>query len=151
MSESLRVAFVVCVVAMISACSTLGGNSERGTQDLNAMLQQAEHAYSDGNLQHAQTLLETALKDDESNANAWYRLGTIYYRSEDYDRAADSFARAIKIDPRNAKAQFNLATIRLQQAEAHFQYFIATTDPNADITELNVLLGAIERYVESQK
>ena len=111
----------------------------------------AEQLYSDGNFDAAEKLFLEIEKVGFSNPQVLYRLGNIYYRKGDVGKAAGYFESVIKIDPRNPKAHFNLATIRLMQAEDHFKYYIATVDPKTEIDRLSTLIGAIEEYASSDK
>lgn len=137
----------------VTGCAMLGVS--KGAKDASASFQEeigdAERLYAEGNFVEAKKLLikvntESASKD----ANVLYRLGTIAFKESDINLAAEYFESAIKQNPRSPKAHFNLATIRLMQAEEHFKYYVATVDPKADINDISTLIGAIESYASSR-
>lgn len=119
--------------------------------EFDAKFKAAEEAYTAGNLDIAAKLYSEASELNPLSAPCFYRLGTISYRKGDTQKAAGYFESVVKIDPRHSKAHFNLATIRLMQAENHYKYYIATADPKADIERLSTLIGAIEEYASSDK
>lgn len=147
---------VACLffLALLSGCSVLGGNGASDEVDyahLDKTIIAAEQAYSAGNFDEAERLFKEASSLNPASSQATYRLGTIAYRRNELANAAEYFEKTIKIDPRLSKAHFNLATIRLMQAQSHFKYYIATVDPKTDIERLSGLIGAIEEYASSEK
>lgn len=136
----------------LAACSTLSGDSAaQKAMEFDSKFKAGEQAYTAGNFDVAERLFLEAIELNPVNAPCFYRLGTISYRKGDTQKAAGYFESVVKIDPRHSKAHFNLATIRLMQAESHFKYYIATVDPKADIEKLSILIGAIEEYASSDK
>lgn len=137
----------------IAGCSMLGVS--KGAPDASASFQEeineAERFYAEGNFVEAKKLLNKINTESElKDANVLYRLGTIAFKESDINLAAEYFESAIKQNPRSPKAHFNLATIRLMQAEEHFKYYVATVDPKADINDISMLIGAIENYASSR-
>jgi len=51
------------------------------------------------------------LKDDPTNLKALYRRGLAYSKSQDFDRAQTDLKDLLKVDPQNAEAKKELATI----------------------------------------
>lgn len=147
MQQRFRICFL-SVLVLLSGCVSLVG--KENAADVQAdKIKVAEQLYSDGNFDAAEKLFIEIDGDGSSNAQVLYRLGNIYYRKGDVGKAASYFESVIKIDPRNPKAHFNLATIRLMQAEEHFKYYVATVDPKTEIDRLSTLIGAIEEYASS--
>lgn len=53
-----------------------------------------------------------------NNAQAWFRLGTVYLRGGEYGYAQQAFEHTLRADPRLTKAQANLALAHLHQFRA---------------------------------
>lgn len=149
MQQLVKICFLSALF-LLSGCVSLG--SRENNADVQAeKIKVAEQSYSDGNFDAAEKLFKEIERDGFGNAPVLYRLGNLYYRKGDVGKAAAYFESVIKIDPRNPKAHFNLATIRLMQAEEHFKYYVATVDPKTEIDRLSTLIGAIEEYASSDK
>lgn len=149
MQQAFRICFLSALV-LLSGCVSMGGKVN--SPDVQAeKIKVAEQLYTDGNFNAAEKLFIEIEKEGFSNSQVLYRLGNICYRKGEVGKAAGYFESVIKIDPRNPKAHFNLATIRLMQAEDHFKYYIATVDPKTEIDRLSTLIGAIEEYASSDK
>ena len=147
-----RLLIALATVVILSGCSVLDSSRVNASEkSAETLLLEAEELYAKGRFDEAEQLFLKASSLNPSDAQILYRLGTISFRKGKQDLAADYFVKTIEINPRNSKAHFNLATIRLMQAESHFKYFIATTDPKADIHSLSSLLGAIEEYASSSQ
>ncbi len=153
MNVRFRAVFFSTMV-LLSGCSVLGGKASSDDLDyvrFDQIINSAEQAYSAGNFDEAERLFREANALNPKSSQVTYRLGTIAYRRNELASAAVHFENTIKIDPRSSKAHFNLATIRLMQAQSHFKYYVATVDPKTDIDRLSGLIGAIEEYASSVK
>ena len=71
----------------------------------------AAAAYALGMSADAEAFWKTAITHNADHAEAHYNLGVFYLESENPDAAAPHLARAIQLDPRNAYALCNLASI----------------------------------------
>ncbi len=67
----------------------------------------ADRGYLPGSV----SLFHAAAKADPENPALWLNLGTVQFRSGQYDRAAQSFQRTLKLDPNNAWAHYNLGAV----------------------------------------
>ena len=76
---------------------------------LQAMLQQAIHAFQGGNFDGAEVILKRVLQIDSKNLPALHILGLIKAIQTNYKEAADYLARAARIHPNDASIQYNLA------------------------------------------
>ena len=76
---------------------------------LQIMLQQAIHAFQNGNFNSADRILKTVLKVDMKNLPALHVLGLIKASQGNFKEAADLLGRAAKIHPDDAFIQYNLA------------------------------------------
>ena len=61
----------------------------------------------------------TAILHDDRHYNAWYGLGTIYYRQEKYDLAEFHFRKALSIN--NCSSVLKCFLGMVLQAQANFQ------------------------------
>jgi superkiller protein 3 len=66
-------------------------------------------------LDEAAELLGEVLAADEGNAENWVYLGVVFSRRKDYARAQDAFARALALDPEDARAHANLGALYLER------------------------------------
>lgn len=72
-----------------------------------------------------------------------YNLGVFYAKERDYSRALVEFQKAVDLDPKDAKAQYNLGYIYAEhlvdrkKAEYHFKEFLGLDpeDPNAEVVK----------------
>ena len=72
--------------------------------------------------QEAETQLQQALanaKTNELKATAWYNFGNTQYRLGQFDKATESYKEALKLNPNDKDAKFNLEL--LQKKKALFQ------------------------------
>jgi len=54
------------------------------------------------------------------------------------------------VNPKNGKAQYNLASIRLMQADNHFKYYAAMVDKDTDLSKVSDLMAAIDKFNRKQ-
>jgi len=71
----------------------------------------ASHLAVNGYLQASVSLYEAAANADSENPTMWLNLGTVQVRAGQNDRAGQSFQKAIKLDPTNARAHYNLGAV----------------------------------------
>lgn len=109
---------------------------------------QAEQALAAGRLADggaAYVRIVTAFPDD---AQAWFRLGTIYLRSQQYAAAQMACDHALRLDPTMAKARANLALAHLYQFRAAASLAIASTDvPESNRKAFTALLRDVDHAV----
>ena len=149
------------VVIMLSGCSVFGENTleevvaKNGTQlsetretfeKLKKHADLGESYYSQGDMDLAEAEFKAILDLKKEDEYALYRLGTIAFKKRNFDQSADYFVRVINQNPRNEKAQYNLASIRLMQAENHFKYYAALVGRETDIRKVEILLGDIDQF-----
>lgn len=66
--------------------------------------------YKKGEYDKAIKELDSSLKFDPNNENAYYGLGNCYYRKQVYEKALDGYNKAIEINPDFANAHYGLGT-----------------------------------------
>lgn len=86
-----------------------------------SILTEADNAYQKGNYSKASKLYESYLKDLKPTeksyptielSDCYYNLGNSYYRSKNWGKAVLNYLRAIRINPQNKDAEFNLELTR---------------------------------------
>ena len=69
--------------------------------------QQADSAYAAGNYVEAARIYEESVKTGVSS-DLYYNLGNAYYRLNDLPRAILNYERALRMEPANGDASYNL-------------------------------------------
>lgn len=86
-----------------------------------SILTEADNAYQESNYSKAIKLYESYLNNLKTSdkqhptielSDCYYNLGNCYYRSKDWGKAVLNYQRAIRINPQNADANFNLELTR---------------------------------------
>lgn len=142
---------------LVSGCASLDYNSledelshrqdrEKSAQRLKQHFEAGERHYQEGRLELAEIEFKAMLELKPGEENALYRLGTLSFKQGKYEASAGYFESAIKSNPRNGKAHYNLASIRLMQAENHFKYYAALAGKEQDLGNLSALLGDIDEF-----
>ncbi len=98
---------------------------------------------------------EKAITYDPESRSSWYNLGSIYWRTKQYDKAENALLKAIAIEPGYAKSyttlgQTYMAENKLKEAEKYFKRSIELEpDSPAARESYGELLNNQERYVEA--
>jgi len=114
------------------------------------LLLSADAAYTSNNWIEAKKLYTQAESMDVLDERILLRLGNLSIITGDFKNAQKYFVTLLSQDPNNSKAQYNLATVYLAQAEDHFQYYIATLNDESVEEKLFHLLEAIEKFSTNQ-
>lgn len=116
-----------------------------------ATLVAAVNAFNHGQLTQARAAAERFITEAPKDPRGHQLLGEVAYRMESFDEAADRFARAAKLDPKNAKCQMHLGLARYKQGrhtEAISKFDRALKlDPTLD----NAVAGKAEAYIARGK
>ncbi|MEZ5504792.1 MAG: tetratricopeptide repeat protein [Gammaproteobacteria bacterium] len=154
------VALLLCV--LLASCSVLGPptlDQAVATKALDAenlaqlkkYFAEGERLYAEGSIDEAEKQFSAMLILKPEDDSALYRLGTIAFRRGEYAASADFFERTVKSNPRNQKAHYNLASLRLMQAENHFKYYAALSGKDTDLAKVTELLGSIDRFAKADQ
>jgi len=156
--RSLAVSYALAFALLFAGCATQGvGSSSAGKEkseqeqiraQLKSHYDKGESFYKLGEMDAAKAEFLAMLKIKPGEPNANYRLGTIAFRQGQYVESAAFFESVINEDPKNYKAHYNLASIRLMQAENHFKYYAALVDPEADLKKVSELMAGIDRFTK---
>jgi cytochrome c-type biogenesis protein CcmH/NrfG len=90
----------------------------KGVPDMAQQVQEADRAYASGDIRRAADLYASIVQRVPEDADAWFRLGNAQFRLQRPDEAVVAYQRAIAIRPDHARALYNLAVVRLKQAQA---------------------------------
>ncbi|WP_137921541.1 tetratricopeptide repeat protein [Hydrogenophaga sp. 2FB] len=113
-------------------------------------MQLAVHFHSHGQFDNARTLYEDVLKQFPNDFVVLYHLGMLESQVGRIDHAADHFARAVQVDPRNADAQNNFA-YTLRQLGRDAEALQAYTEAQAlkpDDADIAVNLGLLHKNLQ---
>lgn len=151
------IAAVVALLGLGSGCASMRTNSEhvklesRIERDKRKaeLYQKAEAAYQNRDIETAKNTFESLVAEFPDLFLAHYRLGNIAFIHQDLERAGEYFREAVRIKPRDPKAHYNLAMVRLLEAERHLKFYTATVDPETDVNAISIFLGAIDRFSNS--
>ena len=91
--------------------------SQAASADAQAKLKAAEDAYTRGDWTAAAQGFRALTTTYPRNGQVWFGLGAASALSGNLEEASLAFETALRIDPKDAKAAYNLSLIRLSQAE----------------------------------
>lgn len=110
----------------------------------------AEQAIAIGDMRSAGRLYVRLVTAYPDSAPGWYRLGTVYLRTNQPGYAQQAFERALTLDPRLQKAYANLALAHLGQFREAAQRAVASGQISADNRRaLTALLQDVELTMPS--
>jgi Tfp pilus assembly protein PilF len=93
---------------------------------------EAEQLLFDRHLEQASALYARVVKAYPNNAQAWFRLGIIYLRGEQFQYAQQAFQQTLRADPRLTKAHANLALAHLHQFRAAAAQAVASPQVHSE-------------------
>ncbi len=130
------VIFFVLAGGLLSSCvtETIGGTDVEANPEaaLERRVELARQYIGRGDWENAKRNLELANDLNPDNPSVHEAFGLVYQSTGEYDRAEDSFKRALRIDPGFSRARNNYAAFlfsmgRFEEAEKEFQ--IVSEDP----------------------
>lgn len=141
-------------VLLVAACATQPPNLA-GTLSGKTGLHVADVAMANGIPQTTLQIAHSMLEKDPGNVEAMLRLGEAQYSMGQRMPAADTFRRALALQPRSARARLGLARIELATnpatAEATLRAGLAAEPTNASLlTDLGVAQDLQGRHAEAQ-
>lgn len=84
-------------------------------------LERGVRAYYEGRYGAAEQDLIAVTERVPQDAMAWFRLGNLYFRQHNYDRAAEAYQQALVRQSSLHKAWHNLGVVQLRLAQRHFR------------------------------
>lgn len=143
---------LLLIISLVAGCASFGDKGARVKQELaqmeklSGLLEVGEKLYKNGQLTMAAEHFDDVLLIESDNLAALYRLGNISFRHQELDRAANYFGAVIELNPRHARAHYNVAVIDLMKAQRHLQLYVATADPSADLQKVRKILAEINTF-----
>jgi Flp pilus assembly protein TadD len=111
----------------------------------------AEAAYKKGDWRVAAVEYKKLTEVYPRNSQMWFSLGTSYALLGSLDESATALETAVSLDPRDARAAYNLALVRLNQAEAALKSAEANIPPTSPLRqEIAKILSGIRSAFSSQ-
>lgn len=104
-------AHLMLILFLLSGCASVPPN--RAVMAIT----EADSAYQQGLFDIAEQKYHEAINAVPEDAYAYFRLGNLYTKKENYDGAITAYRAALIYDSRHAKAYNNLATVYLILAE----------------------------------
>jgi TonB family protein len=104
------------IVAVIFIAATFGSaRGQNPPEPANPQIKSAIQALAQGRNNEALGLVQRVVKENETNAEAWFYLGIIFSHIGDFDKAQNAFEKAIEIQPdlaAEAHARLGFALVR---------------------------------------
>lgn len=146
-----------CVTApRMSAVNDSNGPQSRipGALSLDEKFKKANSSYKDGMLVEAERWFLNIVADHPNLADAWFKLGNIYYRSGRYAAAVNAYEQVLTNDSSYEQAWYNLALTRVSQSVEVLDQslpHIASDSPyfNRSITLKERLINRVEEQSNS--
>jgi Tfp pilus assembly protein PilF len=146
---ALRVTLVLGVSwgALVSTAPVaLAQNAMQTKAQAYRYYEQGITAFNQGNNALATQYFEQATAVDATFNDAWFNLGSVYFRAGLYEKAAVAFDRLTRLSPGDAQAQFNLGLAleklgRTDEAMRAFQKIAPTAPKFAAAQERLAILG----------
>ena len=142
------VAAVLGLALLLSAC---GNTPAKHQADTLRLIRQADASYQAGRFDVARKQYETLAVSNPKLAVAQVRLGIIAYHEGDADNARTRFETALKIDPRNEQARYNLAMLHLNDAAGLLNTYADESPAAANREQVLLLLGALKAFGAKQQ
>lgn len=129
--------------ALLCACLSIGGCANRPmpsgapqpapgaamtVDDAARVAASAEQAMAENRWPDAGAAYVRIVTAYPDNAHAWFRLGTVYLRTQQYGAAQRACEQALRAEPAMAKARANLALAHLYQFRAAAAPAVASLD-----------------------
>lgn len=92
--------------------------------------QQANVAYESGNVPLSLKYYKKLSVISSADPLVWKRLGNLYVLSHDPSQAIISYSKAAKLSPNDSSLFYNIAIVRLRQAEAELIHAYRTLPPD---------------------
>lgn len=93
-------------------------------------LTRGEAAYANEDWAGAESAFLAAAQAAKGDAEPWFKLGNVYFRTARYDFAAQAYEQCLRRAPGHAKAWHNLGVVRLHQADQSFERVTQGAEPH---------------------
>lgn len=151
-SRPLHLALCLLVSGLLLVLAGCAEMARRGSADppvpgvtgagTEALLAQAEEAYSAGQWSVAEEHYLLLTARHEVAAEAWFRLGNIYARTGRAALASKAYEEVVARDPAHARAWHNLGVVQVRSAIATFTAMGTAADPADPLVQRGHRLAA---------
>ena len=127
-----RLAIAAVLLAGLAACTGPLTREETSAPDMFETKRLADEAYQKGDMVESERLYGSLVKDLPEEAEHWFRLANVYYRTLRPDAAVSAYREAVIRDPAYGKAWYNMGVVQLRQAVnslRQMELYTGTEDP----------------------
>lgn len=129
--------FVLLILfSMLSACQTLSTSDEQEIHLGNTLKEDekiARTAYDAKDYVTAERAYRRLTVDMPTDEFSWYRLGNIYARTNQPEKAQNAYQEALLRKPDNVKTWHNMGIIQLRKALLSFVEVQKNSEPGSDM------------------
>lgn len=137
-------AMLLCVLA--AGCGGMETRPEGGSEEFLKMQREAQAAFDSGENARAEVLYKGLLRAQPNDAEAWFRLGNLYARTDNADQAVNAYLTCLSLNGNDARAWHNLGVVRLRQAWAALLRANTLTAPPEPIHTISAeMIRALEK------
>ena len=137
-------AIALCVA--VAGCGAMETRNETGAEEFLKMQREAQAAFDSGENARAEVLYKGLVRAMPNDAEAWFRLGNLYARSDNAEQAVEAYLRCLSLNGNDARAWHNLGVVRLRQAWASLLRANTLTAPPEPINAISAdMLRALEK------
>jgi len=128
----VRIALVLIAVAALAGCAHRAADSAAIAPPVTAeaAMAQGEAAYANEDWNGAERAFLAAAQAARGDAEPWFKLGNVYFRTARYDFAAQAYEQCLHRAPGHAKAWHNLGVVRLHQADQSLERVSEGSQPH---------------------
>ena len=119
MKPGKHLCLVLVLLAILSGCS----------RDPKSLVATGNKYFDRGKYKEASIMYRRALQKDRKFGEAWYRLGLVDAKLQDWNDAMSAYERAVQLNPTNADATTKLADLYLAS------YIFNKSHPKEDLAE----------------
>lgn len=145
----LKIAFFVFLTVLYCGCasSTKNNTNQLQGEGLSQKLDRANDAYAEARLDRAESLFLEIIKDNPGLVDAWLKLGNIYTRQNRLKAATRCFEKAIALNVEDGRAWYNLALVKIKEAELILESAERAVPPNSEYQQYiqNLYIRLIKR------
>lgn len=133
----------VFALVILSAC---GSSPSRQQVDTLRLMRQAETNYQSGRYDLARPQYEALVAANARFTLGYVRLGVIAWHEGDSPAAVARFEAALRLDPHQEQAAYNLAMLRLNDAAQLLKTYVDASPPAPNREPALVLLGQLKAF-----
>jgi cytochrome c-type biogenesis protein CcmH/NrfG len=142
----MNIRHIVCMACVLAALGGCASSPQRQRTELVQLARNADQNYSNGKFDQARKQYETIVAANPKFVPGQIRLGVIAYREGDAKAAQTRFETALRLDPRNSQAKYNLAMLHLNEVTSLLDDYVDTSPQAANRQQVAALLGHLREF-----